>query len=60
MTISFINNLPIQCSILCVICNFTLGAAVIAALKNKRNGLCLVSSDDAEFNAMRNLAKVVR
>ena len=38
---------------------FTLGAAVIAALKNKRNGLCLVSSDDAEFNAKRNLANFV-
>ena len=42
------------------LCDFTLGTAVIAALKSKRNGLCLVSSDDAEFNAKRNLTKFVK
>ena len=44
-------------AILDLLCDFT---AVIAALKNKRNSLCLVSSDDLEFNAKMNLAKFVK
>ena len=54
------NPYHFQYSILDSLCDFTLGTAVIAALKSKRNGLCLVSSDDAEFNAKRNLAKFVK
>ena len=39
---------------------FILGTVIGAALESKRNGLCLVSSDDDEFLIKRKLTKFAK